>query len=66
MKLGTLIEQVKKMIKKVIKTGGHCTRFDVKMMTNTAIWEHVQKPRAAKARQKGEIFSMMLVASHRI
>ena len=44
MKLGTLMEQVKKMIKKVIKSGGHRARFDIKMLTNTAILD----PRAAQ------------------
>ena len=38
MKLGTLISQVKKMIKKkVAKSGGHRARFDVTMLTNTAL-----------------------------
>ena len=37
MKLGTLMQQVKKMIKKVIKSGGHRARFDVTMLTNKAI-----------------------------
>ena len=37
MKLDTLMCEVKKMIKKVIKSGGHRARFDVTMLTNTAI-----------------------------
>ena len=50
--------------KKVIKSGAHRARFDVTMLTNTAI---LDKNRAQpETRQKGKIFSMMHVVSHRI
>ena len=53
--------------KKVIKSGGHHARFGVTMLTNTAILGPFDKNRAQpKTRQKGEIFSMMHVLSHRI
>ena len=47
--------------KKVIKSGGHRARFDVTMLTNTSILDPL-----TKTRQKGKIFSMMHVVSHRI
>ena len=62
MKLGTLMYQVKTMIKKVIKSGGDRARFDVTMLTNTANKNRAQP----KTKQKGKIFSMMHVVSHRI
>ena len=34
--------------KKVIKSGGHRARFDVTMLTNTAILDPLTKPRAAQ------------------
>ena len=34
--------------KKVIKSGGHHARFDVTMLTNTAILDPFTKPRAAR------------------
>ena len=48
MKLDTLMQQVKKMIKKVVKSGGHRARFEVTMLTNTAILDPFTKPRAAQ------------------
>ena len=42
MKLGTLMQQVKKMIIS-IKSGGHRACFDVTMLTNTAIWDPLAK-----------------------
>ena len=50
MKLGTLMYQVKKMIKKVIKSGGHRLRFDVTMLTNTAILDPLKKTAQTKRR----------------
>ena len=50
MKLGTLMYQVKKMIKKVIKSGGHRLRFDVTMLTNTAILDPLTKTAQTKRR----------------
>ena len=53
--------------KKVIKSGGHYARFNVTMLTNTAILDHLTKTaRQPKTRQKGKIFSMMHVVLHRI
>ena len=53
--------------KKVIKIGGHHARFEVTMLTNTAILGPFYKNRGQlKTRQKGEFFSMMHVVSHRI
>ena len=46
MKLGTLMQQVKK-----IKSGGLRARFDVTMLTNTSILDPL-----TKTRQKGKIF----------
>ena len=34
--------------KKVIKSGGHRARFDVTMLTNTAILDPLTKPRAVQ------------------
>ena len=56
MKLGTLIEQVKKMIKKVIKSGGHRARFDVTMLTNTAILDPLTKTARSPKLDKKERF----------
>ena len=39
MKPGTLMQKVKNVIKKLLKNGGHCARFDVTILTNTAILE---------------------------
>ena len=56
--------------KKVIKSGGHRARFDVTMLTNTVKYGYLgpfDKNRGQpKTRQKGEIFSIMHVVSHRI
>ena len=53
--------------KKVIKSGGRRSRFDVTVLTNTVILDPLTKNRAQpKTRQRGELFSMMHVASHRI
>ena len=38
------------MIKKVIKSGGHCARFDVTMLTNTAILDPLTKTAQTKRR----------------
>ena len=54
MKLGTLMYQVKKMIKKVIKSGGHGARFDVTMLTNTAIKDPFTKTAGSPKLDKKE------------
>ena len=56
MKLDTLMQQVKKMIKKVVKSGGHRARFEVTMLTNTAILDPFTKPRAAQNQTKRRDF----------
>ena len=53
--------------KKVIKSRGHRARFDVTMLTNTAILDPLTKTaRSPKLDKKGKIFSMMHVVTHRI
>ena len=53
--------------KKVIKSGGNRARFDVTMLTNTAILNPLTKTaRSPKLEKKEKIFSMMHVVSHRI
>ena len=56
MKLGTLMQQVKKMIKKVIKSGGHRARFDVTMLTNKAIQDSFTKTADSPKLDKKERF----------
>ena len=56
MKLGTLMKQVKKMIKKAIKSGGHRARFDVTMLTNTAILDPLTKTARSPKLDKKERF----------
>ena len=56
MKLGTLMKQVKKMIKKVIKSGGHRARFDVTMLRNTAISVLLSKIASSPKLDKNERF----------
>ena len=56
MKLGTLMKQVKKMIKKVIKSGGHRARFEVTMLTNTAILDPLTKTARSPILDKKERF----------
>ena len=61
MKLGTLM---KKMIKKVIKSGVHCARFDVTMLTNTAILDPLTKTaRSPKLDKKEILMPLFLVYS---
>ena len=56
------------MIKKVIKSGGHRARFHVKMLTLKYgyLGPFDKNSAQPKTRQKGEIFSMMHVVSHKI
>ena len=56
MKPGTLRKQVKKMIKKVIKSGGHRARFDVTMLRNTAILDLLSKIASSPKLDKNERF----------
>ena len=57
MKLGTLMLQVQKMIKKkVIKSGGHRACFDVTMLTNTAILDPLTKTARSPKLDKKERF----------
>ena len=56
MKLGTLMKQVKKMIKKVIKSGGHGACFDVTMLTNMAVWDPLTKTARSPKLDKKERF----------
>ena len=57
MKLGTLMQQARKMIKKVIKSGGHCACFHVTMLTNTAIQHPLAKTsRTSKLDKKEKFF----------
>ena len=56
MKLDTLMQQVKKMIKKVVKSGGHRARFDVTMLTKTATLDPFTKTAGSPKVDKKETF----------
>ena len=64
MKLGTRMKRVKKIIKKVIKSGGHCACF---WRDNADKYGYLgpfgKNPAQPKSRQEGEIFSMMHVVT---
>ena len=44
------------MLKKLIKSGGHRARFDVTMLTNTAIWDPFTKTEGSQKLDKKERF----------
>ena len=54
------------MIKKAIKSGGHRACFDVNADKYGYLGPFYKKRAQPKTRQKGDIFSMMHLVSHRI